>query len=81
MLLKIGTQKYHLTIAILYFYDEAKTKQLNLFEFIINPFLFLVVTLWKPKLYIGWKHKQILWIRDGEVIFNNKFIRRENAKI
>lgn len=79
MLLKIGTQKYHITIAFLYLYDQTKEKQLNLFEFIIAPLLYFTITLWRPGLRIGWRDKNILWLREGEVIFNDKFIIKRDV--
>lgn len=53
MLLRFGTQKYHITLEILYYYDN--TKQLNLFG-IITPLFTLIISAWKPALYFKWQY-------------------------
>ena len=81
MLLRIGTQKYHLYIAFLKWYD-GRAKQLNLFELGFTPWFCFVIRLTPLELYIDLPYatRILLWIRQGEIIVNNKFIsRRKNA--
>ena len=78
MLIKIGTRKYHLTIGILYWYNEGK--QLNLFEFCCSPLFVFVLTAWKPGIFIEIRHKTIIWWEKGLCIILARNIRFKGAK-
>lgn len=78
MLIRIGTCKYHLAIAFLYWYDDIATKQLNLFELVVTPVFHFVISLYPPSLYAGWKGIATLWIRKGALIVCNKDLLRRN---
>ena len=43
MLIRIGTQKYHVSIGLFYFYDNIKPKIMNFFEFTISNNIFAFV--------------------------------------
>ena len=77
MLIRIGSQKYHLYVAFLEYYDE-KGKQFNLFELGVTPWFHFVIYLIPLELYVGFKKCVLLWIRKGEIIFNDKFILRRS---
>ena len=79
MLIRIGTQKYHIYVAFLKWYDE-KTKQLNLFELGVTPWFSFVISLVPLQLCIDLPYatRIVLWLRDNEIIFNNKILRRKS---
>ncbi len=71
MLLKIGTRKYHLTIAFLYWYSKDN---FNLLELFLTPLFGFVICLWKPAFIITFRRKPIIWLSKGHNVFCDKLI-------
>jgi len=54
MLIRIGTNKYYVSIGLMYYYNKGKV--LNLFELCTSTFAF-VIKLWKPMIYVAFRER------------------------
>jgi len=62
MLIRIGTNKYYISIGFMYYYNKGNV--LNLFELCTGTFAF-VVTLLKPMIYIAFRKRMWQFTKHG----------------
>lgn len=78
MLLRIGTNNHHLAIGLLYFYRRNEKggllNQLNLLEITMNKIFGLVISLWRPEIFISIFNKHVLLIDSTRFILWDKII-------
>lgn len=74
MFLRLGTQKWHITLELLYWYT---VKQLNLIG-VTTPLFSLIITAWIPSIYFRWQHPYwVFWVFRS----NEKFTFWHGTKI
>ncbi len=61
MFIRIGTQKWHITLEILYWYTLGN--QMTLLG-ITTPLFTFILAAWHPSIYLEWKHPRCgFWYR------------------